>query len=92
MGGTNAEFVKKKLEAIDRGNRKGSRSELEKYLSNDNDDEILTLEYFNTYNYDVLGWWKRNEKRYPILSTMATDNLIAPITTVASELTFSTGG
>ncbi|CAN1279338.1 Zinc finger BED domain-containing protein RICESLEEPER 2 [Linum perenne] len=83
-GGTDAEFVKKRLEAIDRGNRKVSRSELEKYLSND--------KYFNAYNYDVLGWWKRNEMRYPILSTMARDILAAPITTVASESTFSTGG
>ncbi|CAN1292218.1 Putative AC9 transposase [Linum perenne] len=91
-GGTDAEFVKKRLEAIDRGNRKVSRSELEKYLSNDNDDEILTIEDFNAYNYDVLGWWKRNEMRYPILSTMARDILAAPITTVASESTFSTGG
>ncbi|CAN1331713.1 Putative AC transposase [Linum perenne] len=91
-GGTDAEFVKKRLEAIDRGNRKVSRSELEKYLSNDNDDEILTVEDFNAYNYDVLGWWKQNEMRYLILSTIARDILAAPITTVASESTFSTGG
>ncbi|CAN1169867.1 Zinc finger BED domain-containing protein RICESLEEPER 2 [Linum perenne] len=84
-------YYKQRLEAIDRGNRKGSRSELEKYLSTDNDDEILTVEDFNAYNYDVLGW-KRNEMRYPILSTMARHILAAPITIVASELTFSTGG
>ncbi|CAN1355230.1 Putative AC transposase [Linum perenne] len=49
-------------------------------------------EDFNAYNYDVLGWWKRNAMRYPILSTMARDILAAPITTIASESTFSTGG
>ncbi|CAN0838908.1 Zinc finger BED domain-containing protein RICESLEEPER 2 [Linum grandiflorum] len=82
--GTNAEFMKKKVESISRGSRKVSKSELEKYMSNDED--------LNASNYDILGWWMRNEMRYPILSAMARDILAVPITTVASESTFSTGG
>ena len=41
---------------------------------------------------DVLQWWKRNEDRYPVLARMARDVLAIPITTVASESTFSLGG
>jgi len=41
---------------------------------------------------DVLQWWKRNEERYPVLARMARDVLAIPITTVASESTFSLGG
>ncbi|CAN1239197.1 Zinc finger BED domain-containing protein RICESLEEPER 2 [Linum grandiflorum] len=90
--GTNAEFMKKKVESINRGSRKVSKSELERYMSNDEDDELLTIEDLNASNYDILGWWMRNEMRYPILSAMARDILDVPITTVASESTFSTGG
>ncbi|CAN0883917.1 Putative AC transposase [Linum grandiflorum] len=89
--GTNAEFMKKKVESINRGSRKVSKSELERYMSNDEDDEPLTIEDLNASNYDILGWWMRNEMRYPILSAMPRDILVVPITTVASESTFSTG-
>ncbi|CAN1239199.1 Putative AC9 transposase [Linum grandiflorum] len=84
--------MKKKVESINRGSRKVSKSELERYMSNDEDDELLTIEDLNASNYDILGWWMRNEMRYPILSAMARDILDVPITTVASESTFSTGG
>ncbi|CAN0838428.1 Putative AC transposase [Linum grandiflorum] len=90
--GTNAEFMKKKVESINRGSQKVSKSELERYMSNDEDDEPLTIEDLNASNYDILGWWMRNEMRYPILYAMARDILDVPITTVASESTFSTGG
>ncbi|KAK3001664.1 hypothetical protein RJ639_021015 [Escallonia herrerae] len=41
---------------------------------------------------DVIGWWKANNLKYKILSKMAVDILSIPITTVASEAAFSTGG
>ncbi|CAN0847210.1 Putative AC9 transposase [Linum grandiflorum] len=77
--------MKRKIESLDRGSRRVLRSELERYLSNGKDD-------LSDYNYDVLGWWMRNEMGYPVLSVIARDILIVPITTVASESTFSTGG
>lgn len=43
-------------------------------------------------NFDVLTWWKVNEGKYPILSKIARDILAVPVSTVASESVFSTGG
>ncbi|KAG6530238.1 hypothetical protein ZIOFF_012461 [Zingiber officinale] len=42
--------------------------------------------------FDALGWWKLNTYKFPVLSTLARDILAIPITTVASEATFSAGG
>ena len=39
-----------------------------------------------------LTFWKGNEFRYPEVAAMACDILSIPISTVASESTFSTGG
>ncbi|XP_073300079.1 zinc finger BED domain-containing protein RICESLEEPER 2-like isoform X3 [Primulina huaijiensis] len=41
--------------------------------------------------FDSLSWWKLNVYKFPILSSMARDILAVPITTVASEATFSAG-
>ena len=43
-------------------------------------------------NFEVLGWWKDNSSRYPMLSKVAKDVLAVPVSTVASESAFSTGG
>ena len=42
--------------------------------------------------FDILRWWKMNADRFPILSILARDVLAVPISTVASESTFSIGG
>jgi len=62
------------------------RSELDLYL----DEAQLEPRYFE--KLDVLSYWKDRKSRYPTLSRMACDILSIPITTVASESTFSIGG
>ncbi|KAG8380573.1 hypothetical protein BUALT_Bualt06G0029600 [Buddleja alternifolia] len=42
--------------------------------------------------FDVLSWWKTNGVKYPNLQKMAKDILAIPVSTVASESSFSTGG
>jgi hypothetical protein len=43
-------------------------------------------------DFDILAWWKINAKKFPILSAMVCDFLAIPLSTVASESTFSCGG
>ncbi|KAG6474003.1 hypothetical protein ZIOFF_067926 [Zingiber officinale] len=42
--------------------------------------------------FDALGWWKLNTYKFLVLSSLARDILAIPISTVASEATFSAGG
>ena len=62
-----------------------SVTELQKYLINENVEE-------DRPDFDLLEWWKINSSRLPILASIARDVLAIPISTVASESTFSTGG
>ena len=61
-----------------------SNSELSRYLT-ENCEKI-------TDDFDLLMWWRCNSSKYPILSTLAKDILAVPVSTVASESSFSTGG
>ncbi|CAL1388659.1 unnamed protein product [Linum trigynum] len=78
---------KRKREALlqDTG---GSFAELDIYLrcqtdgiNEENDDA----------KFDILSWWSRHSGTYPILAEMAKDILDVPISSVASEATFSCG-
>lgn len=60
------------------------KSELEKYLG----DEVEP----DDDDFDILAWWAAQGKTYPILMAMARDILAIPVSTVASESAFSTGG
>ncbi|KAH9705023.1 BED-type domain-containing protein [Citrus sinensis] len=46
----------------------------------------------STSQFDILSWWKNNQGKYPILPKIARDFLAIPVSTVASESIFSTGG
>lgn len=41
-------------------------------------------------DFDVLGWWRQNRSKYPILSKMAVDVLSIPVSTVAADDVFDT--
>lgn len=43
-------------------------------------------------SFSALEWWNVHKLKYPVLSLMARDVLAIPISTVASEATFSAGG
>ena len=60
------------------------KSELDKYLCDECEQ--------NEETFEILQFWKDQNKRYPILTMMARDVLAMPVSTVASESAFNTGG
>jgi hypothetical protein len=42
--------------------------------------------------FDLLGWWKVNSLCFPIIAILAQKILITPMTSIALESAFSTGG
>ena len=73
---------KEKLKAVDYSENK---TEVDKYF-------IEACEDSDNSDFDVLKWWKKNDSRFKILSMIAKDVFAIPISTVASESAFSTGG
>ncbi|XP_073354216.1 uncharacterized protein [Aegilops tauschii subsp. strangulata] len=61
-----------------------SKSELRNYL----EDEVAP----RNKALHLLGWWKDNAPRYPIMAKIARRFLTIPATSVSSESTFSTTG
>ena len=61
-----------------------AKFELEVYLE---DNKLARVE-----NYDVLGFWKENKSKFPMLSQMTRDVLTISLSAVTSESTFSIGG
>uniref|UniRef100_A0A8I6XXJ4 Zinc finger BED domain-containing protein RICESLEEPER 2-like n=1 Tax=Hordeum vulgare subsp. vulgare TaxID=112509 RepID=A0A8I6XXJ4_HORVV len=61
-----------------------TKSELEKYLAEETEAD--------TTKFDILEWWKVKSSRFPVLSRLARDVLAVPISAVATEFAFSTGG
>lgn len=59
------------------------KSEVEIYLADGREKRDQT--------FDLLGWWKSNSIKFPILSKLSRHVLAMPISTVASESAFSTG-
>jgi hypothetical protein len=60
------------------------KSELDRYSLDECEKTIK--------DFDILGWWKVNASKYPILAEITRDVFAIPISTVASESAFSTGG
>ena len=65
--------------------KRNGQSQLDMYL----EEAALDIDY--TEHLDVLQWWKNTRHKFPELSVMARDLLSIPITTVASESSFSIG-
>ncbi|KAL2510976.1 Zinc finger BED domain-containing protein DAYSLEEPER [Abeliophyllum distichum] len=63
--------------------------ELARYFGH---DMFNLLDEDERNNFDILRWWRQNERQYPIVSIIARDLLTPPVSTIASESTFSTGG
>ncbi|CAN1240275.1 Putative AC transposase [Linum grandiflorum] len=59
-------------------------SELDHYLSEDVSPRAP--------NVSVLDWWRVNTGKYPLLQEVGRDLLAVPVTSVASESAFSSGG
>ncbi|KAI5313590.1 hypothetical protein L3X38_042766 [Prunus dulcis] len=58
--------------------------EIDRYLSDVAEQDVE--------EFDILNWWRVNASKYLVLATIAWDVLAIPVSTVASESTFSTGG
>ncbi|CAN6439920.1 unnamed protein product [Victoria cruziana] len=73
----------------DNVNTLDAKSELDVYL----EDGLVKFDSFhNNDMFDILLWWKDKTTKYKVLSQMARDLLSIPITFVALEKAFSTGG
>lgn len=82
-GGKLKEVIAKRMK-MNNGSSSSSKSELDKYLTEENEDTERKL--------NILAWWKAHAHRFPILAHLARDVLAMPISTVASESAFSTSG
>ncbi|XP_050920374.1 zinc finger BED domain-containing protein RICESLEEPER 2-like [Lathyrus oleraceus] len=98
-GGNNV-FIDETIAYIARSSFMARADAFEKHLEEqDSIDQQNELEVYNSSkcvkrdpNFDILVRWKRNSVEYPILSIMAKDILATPVSIVAFESAFSTGG
>ncbi|GJX29393.1 zinc finger BED domain-containing protein RICESLEEPER 2-like protein, partial [Tanacetum coccineum] len=82
-------IAKVKRRKKESGIAKETKTELDRYLTEEIEGDNV---YFESDNFTVLGWWKKRILTFLILSLVARDILVIPVSTVASESTFSTGG
>ncbi|GLT62793.1 hypothetical protein SLA2020_354030 [Shorea laevis] len=84
QAGKSSSELMKEYDLFEGVNVTSGRSQLELYL-----DETKVA---RNAEFDILSFWKGNEFRYPEVAAMARDILSIPVSTVASESTFSVGG
>ncbi|CAI0401485.1 unnamed protein product [Linum tenue] len=72
------------VRAMEERDSSGGKSECVKYLASPCEK--------SSDDFDILLWWKLNSSIYPVLAHVARDVLAIPVSTVASESTFSTSG
>ena len=65
-----------------------SKSELDIYL----EEKLHPSKSSGEDDFEVLQWWKANSSKFQVLSKMTSDVLTIPVSSVASECAFSTGG
>lgn len=65
-----------------------SSNEVELYLKEKVENPI----FLKGTEYDILGWWKINSSKFPVLSDIARDVLAMQVSSVASESAFSISG
>ena len=79
-------FITSQFKAFRQGKQPvGCVDEVAKFLMENSEGE-------NDKTFNILAWWKCNTNKYSILSQLARDVLVVPVSTVASKSTFSTGG
>ena len=64
------------------------KSKLESYLV----ERVYIIEDNSKSSFNALEWWKNNSLKYKVLSKMVVNILAIPISTVALESTFNSGG
>ncbi|KAE8667737.1 hypothetical protein F3Y22_tig00112383pilonHSYRG00541 [Hibiscus syriacus] len=65
---------------------RSGRSDVDSYIS------LPIVPHTGETEFDILDYWKNQSISYPVLSHMTRDILAIPITSVASESSFSMGG
>ena len=61
-------------------------TDIDRYLS------VETISFEDNEDFEILEWWKKQQIKYLVLSIIAHDVLIVPVSAVASKAAFSAGG
>ncbi|XP_068336483.1 zinc finger BED domain-containing protein RICESLEEPER 2-like [Pyrus communis] len=85
-GKKRAEMDESWIKEVEASNAVLSNHEFDRYLLDRNEKVEVGQDF------DILNWWKLNGVKYPVLALIAKEVLAIPVSTVASESAFSTGG
>ena len=74
------------ISSIKSSSTTNNTTDIDRYLS------VETIPFEDNEDFDILEWWKKQQIKYLMLSIFARDVLIMPVSAIASEAAFSTGG